>query len=38
MEKKNFTVCGMFYEVKHRMLVKAVMKANDWNEDEYELK
>ena len=42
MEKKNFTVCGMPYEEylkrKHEMLVKAIMEANGWKEDEYEFK
>lgn len=40
--KKNFKILGMSYEDyqerKHRQLVKRIMKANGWNEDEYEEK
>jgi hypothetical protein len=40
--KKNFKILGMSYEdyqeMKHRQLVKRIMKANGWNENEYEEK
>jgi hypothetical protein len=42
MENKKFEVMGMSYEeyrkMKYRMLEKAFMKANGWDEDEYEEK
>ena len=40
--KKNFKILGMSYEeyqvMKYRQLVKSYMKANGWNENEYEEK